>query len=41
MGQGVETDEHHEFDPMPGDDVCMYLLSTGERCEKFASEHDQ
>ena len=37
----TDTDSHHEFEPMPGDDVCMYILSDGDRCMGFESEHDQ
>ncbi|AGT12817.1 hypothetical protein PHELEMICH_79 [Mycobacterium phage Phelemich] len=35
----TDTDDHHEFEPMPGDDTCMYLLTSGERCMKFEGEH--
>ena len=39
----TETDDHHEFDPMAGDDVCLYLLDNGDRCLKFEGEscHDR
>ena len=36
---GSDTDERHEFESMAGDGVCMYVLSTGDRCLKFESEH--
>lgn len=29
----------HEFDPLPGDDVCMHVGDGGERCMRFASDH--
>lgn len=35
----TDTDDHHEFEPMPGDDTCMYVLADGERCMKFEGEH--
>lgn len=35
-----DTDDHHEFEPMPGDDICMYLMSDGTRCEEFDG-HDR
>jgi len=35
-----ETDTRHEFDSLPGDDVCVYLLGNGERCMKFEGDHD-
>ena len=34
-----ETDDRHEFDPLPGDDVCVYRKSDGETCLKFEGEH--
>lgn len=35
----TDTDAHHEFEPLPGDDTCMYVLSNGERCLRFEGEH--
>ncbi|ACF05086.1 hypothetical protein Nigel_83 [Mycobacterium phage Nigel] len=34
-----DTDAHHEFEPMPGGDVCMYVLASGGRCMKFEGDH--
>lgn len=33
------TDAQHEFEPMPGGGECMYVLTTGERCMKYESDH--
>ena len=35
----MDTDTRHEFEPLAGDDVCMYVLSNGNRCMKFEGEH--
>lgn len=37
--KGYRTDAGHEFEPMPGDDTCMYVLVSGERCMKYAGDH--
>ncbi|QGH80179.1 hypothetical protein SEA_MITHRIL_86 [Mycobacterium phage Mithril] len=37
--KGYRTDAGHPFEPMPGDDTCMYVLVSGERCMKYAGDH--